>query len=245
MVTEVGQKHQLSHAYQLFHGDSNYAPGISKWGRDGQPLTAYFRHRFDNVAPETKNPVGVMTAKSLSIAGALVFNGSNVSGGVATFDVPRNISISTGAGAAISAKNVTFRFSGTDYYGATLSEVILGPDSSLSPGLGLKAFKTVTSGSIDRSNAGTFSIGFDDSLGLPFNLEGAWDLVAAFIDATATTTSTITPADTATATGVTGDVRGTFKPSSACNGSRKFTIVMTAAGKDNKVNLYGKDQFTA
>lgn len=250
MVAEIGQKHGLSHAYQLFHGDSSFAPGISYWGRDGQPITAYFRYRWQAsaggvaIAPRTKDPTFVMTSLVPSFAGSFAFNGSGVTGGVATFDVPRNIAIGIGnAVPSISASTTTFRFAGTDVYGVAMTEAILGPQGSLSPGLGLKAFKTVISPMVaDRSTQNAITVGFDDTLGLPFMLEGAWDMIATFVDATASTTFTITAGVTTAATATTGDVRGTVKPSSACNGVRVFTVVMTAAGKDTKANLYGVTQ---
>lgn len=246
-MAPTGQLHQLSHAYQLFQGNAEYSPGISIFGRDGFPFTPYIRWRFQArtdpfgaaVAPQAKSSNAVMTAATMSVLGAITFNGSVVSGGVATFDVPRNITINT-TGSGVPG---TIAFTGTDYYGATLIEKILGPNGSLSPGNGLKAFKTVTAGTLEGSMTYPISIGFGDTLGVPFCLEGAWDVLSVYINSTASTTSTITAADTATATATTGDVRGTILPSTACDGSRKYTVVFTCKDRDTKTNIYGKDQY--
>lgn len=246
-MAPTGQLHQLSHAYQLFQGNAEYAPGISIFGRDGFPFTPYIRWRFAAasdpfgaaIAPQALSSNAVMTSITLSAAGALTFNGSVVTGGIAVFDVPRNITIATSGSGAVA----TFTFTGTDYYGAALTELIVGPPGSLSPSSGLKAFKRVTAGTVQNSAAGAITIGFGDKLGLPFCLEGAWDVLGVFVDGTQSTTSTIVAADTATATSTTGDVRGTVLPSTAPNGSRKFTVVFTCKDKDTKSNIYGKDQF--
>jgi hypothetical protein len=245
-MAPTGQLHQLSHAYQLFHGNAEYGPGISVFGRDGFPWTPHVRWRFQArtdpfgaaVAPQAKSTNSVKTAATISTTGAITFSGSLVSGGVATFDVPRNITINT----TESGVPGTISFTGTDYYGAILSEKILGPNGSLSPGNGLKAFKTVTAGTLETAMTYSISIGHGDTLGLPFCLEGAYDVLSVYVDSTASTTSTITAADTNTATASTGDVRGTILPSTAPNGVRKFTIVFTCKDRDTKINIYGKDQ---
>ena len=230
--------HQISHADDIFYGNSDFAAGIGYWGRDGFKITPPFRHTWTNVT--TANTTGAMTATTFAAAGAVTFD-SNVSGGVVTFDVPRNATFNTTTGVNLTAK--TLSLAGTDLYGVAMSEHIIGPNGSLSPGVGVKAFKTLTSGSVSSSISAAVSIGFGTKLGLPFAITGKRDVLAFYTDDTLEISSTFVGAvTTSPATVSTGDVRGTVDPTTAPNGTRDFTIHFVALDVDTKTNLYGVTQ---
>lgn len=236
-------KHQISHAEELYFGNSDYTPGISYWDRDGMQITPPMRYNWGGIRPATADVDAVSQAKSYSIGGALTFNGSWVTNGIATFDVPRNITINT---TGISGgSTMTYSFLGTDLYGAYVSEWIMGPNSSLSAGIGLKAFKTVISGSVPQTMSIPVSIGFGSKLGLPFTVTDKRDVLNFIANSTVElSTATVTGADTTSpATATTGDPRGTVTPNTAANSTTTYTIWFAAINFDTKVNLYGVDQY--
>lgn len=233
--------HQISNADEIFYGRSGYAPGIGYWGRDGMKMTGYFRYNWGNVAPLTADTAYAMTAQTFTAAGAVTFD-THATGGVVTFDVARNVTFNTTTGVNLTGK--TLSIAGTDLYGAVLSEHIIGPNGSLSPGVGSKMFKTLTSASVSSSISVGVSIGMGTKLGLPFAYTGKRDVLAFYVDDTADLSSaTFTGAVTTDpATVSTGDVRGSVTPSVVPNGSRKYTITFAPIDVDTRTDLYGVAQ---
>ncbi len=70
---------------------------------------------------------GIVTSTTGSAGVALTLNGGLVSGGVATFDVPRRVAVTSIANE--TAK--TFTITGTDYYGRPQSETLTGAGTSV------------------------------------------------------------------------------------------------------------------
>lgn len=165
--------------------------------------------------PDTADPDGAVESQSATAAGGLAtgINGTLASGGVATFDVPRNV-VASWTGTAV------LTVTGTDQYGATVVESS-GSGTSMT---GKKAFKTVTGISVS-ADVTALTVGTGVVLGLPAFLESAADVLAEYEDGAAASAGTVVPGDTATATATTGDVRGTYDPASAPNGSRAFAIL--------------------
>jgi len=169
--------------------------------------------------------------------GSLTLSGALVSTGVATFDVPRNVTItSTGSNAA-----VTFTITGTDKYGAAMTEAIIGPTTVVG---GTKAFLTVSAVATDlaTTTAGTaIEIGTGDVLGLPYHLADLGKIASITENGLSVTGGSLLVGVTAAATATTGDIRGTFDPQTAMNGSVYVTLTMVvdASAKDQ---LYGVDQ---
>lgn len=175
-------------------------------------------------APIASDDDGIMVSSSPG-AGALTFGGALVSGGVAVFDTPRNIIITSGG----NDSGITFTITGKDEYGNTMTETITGANTGIASGK--KAFASVTTTPTKSgSAAGTVKIGTGDVLGLPVFLPGT---AAAFIlkelqDGAVATAGTavagVTTAGGSTAT--TGDVRGTYDPNAACDGSKVFELIL-------------------
>jgi len=84
---------------------------------------------------------------------SLTINGALASGGVATFDVPRRVSITSSG----NDSTRTFVVTGTTFNGASISETITGPNAtSVSSTVD---FKTVTSVTISNNSVGSITVG--------------------------------------------------------------------------------------
>jgi hypothetical protein len=96
----------------------------------------------------------IALAQTLAGAGNLILNGALVAGGVATLDVPRRVGIT--AVADETAK--TFTVTGTDRFGCTISEVLVGPGVGLTVAT-TKDYKTVTNIAGSAALAGNVTVG--------------------------------------------------------------------------------------
>lgn len=83
----------------------------------------------------------IATSQTPTSGTALTLNGSTVSGGVATLDVPRRVLLTFGNEAAARTLTVT----GTDRSGNTISEILAVPSGGASTVYTKQDFKTVTS----------------------------------------------------------------------------------------------------
>lgn len=93
---------------------------------------------------------------------ALTINGDLATGGVATMDVPRHVSITSAA----DETGRTFTVTGTDRYGNAISEEITGADTAAANGT--RNFATVTEVLVDDDTAGAITVGSADEA------EGPW-----------------------------------------------------------------------
>ena len=170
--------------------------------------------RIDLGAPDTADADGVCASQSGTAATAMTINGALASGGVATFDVPRNV---VGAWTGTAVMTVT----GTDVYGETVVE----SSASGTTMAGKKAFKTVTS-VVPSANITGATVGTGDVLGLPARLPGTGYVLKEMEDGATATAGTVVAAVDTAATATTGDVRGTYDPNSAADGSKSFSLVV-------------------
>ena len=188
-------------------------------------------------APTTASTVTVVAAQGKASSGNLTLNGSLVSSGVATLDIPRNIQVvSTSA----SDTTLTSTVTGTDTYGVALVETITYTGTTASQGL--KAFKTVTNVAVSGSTAGTVAAGPGDVFGLPYRANGRYATIT-YWDSLPVTTGTFVAAVTSTATATTGDVRGTYLVPSASDGTKKLVIWEYLEDVDSNDGLYGVAQY--
>lgn len=225
-------RHTISHATHLFVGNAQYnrAHGAMR----GLPMTPLFVHNFG--APEAADADGVCASQSAAGAGDLLINGALASDGVATFDVPRNVVITSGG----DDSGITFTVYGTDLYGAPMAETLTGGNAGAAAGA--KAFKTVSRVAASGASASTVTVGSGDVLGLPYRV-GPNGLLAARAN-NAVDAGTFVPAvATDPATGTTGDVRGTFDPAVTLNGSNTVQVLIQIHDISTKVGAYGVDQF--
>jgi hypothetical protein len=143
---------------------------------------------------------------------------------VLQLDVPRNVTITTGAGTP-TTRNVTV--SGFDIYGQAMSEVIVTGTVQSTTVSGKKAFYQISTVTISGSPVVTVSVGTGDVFGSPIRFTNrgylsrvGWDNVLAE-DA-----ATVAVAVTTTATTTTGDVRGTVAPTSAADGAKRLVVAV-------------------
>lgn len=226
--------HQVSSASKLYFGDVYYARFTGKPAtggythRRGVPFVPIYVHDFGAPAAAVSN--GISASQSVSAGAAFLINGSLASGGVATFDVPRNV-----VAGWTTASILTIV--GTDEYG----ERIVETSASGTSHAGKKAFKTITS--VTSSASITLAtVGSGDVLGLPYRVDINGLLAARASNAI--DAGTFVPADTTNpATGTTGDVRGTFDPAVALNASNRCRVMFQIADPDTKIGAFGVTQF--
>lgn len=163
-------------------------------------------------APITADADGISASQSVGVAGSFLLNGALLSGGKMVLDVPRNV---VGAWTNTSVITVT----GLDEYGNRVVESSASGTSMA----GKKAFKEILSVTSSASITGA-TIGTGDVLGLPLFLESAGLVLKELQDGAAPTAGTVVVGDSAKATATTGDVRGTYDPNAACDGSKSFQL---------------------
>jgi len=180
-------------------------------------------------APITADPDGVCASQAGTAATAMTINGALASGGVATFDVPRNV-----VGAWTTSAKLTI--TGTDEYGKTIVETTASSGTSHT---GLKAFKTVTSVVPDTNITGA-TVGTGDVLGLPVHVPKAtvgYVLKELQDDAVATAGTVVAGLTRNTeSTATTADIRGTYDPNAACDGAKAFSLVVVVPDPEYQGN---------
>lgn len=163
---------------------------------------------IDLGSPNAADPDGVSTTQAVTVATTplAVINGALASGGVATFDVPRNV-VAAWTGTAV------LTLTGTDEYG----EVLVESSASGTSLAGKKAFKTVTSASFS-ADVTAATIGTGDVLGLPVFLPATALVLLTLEDATSQA-GTLVAGSTVVPSATSADVRGTIDPNAAMNGN--------------------------
>ena len=193
----------------------------------GQGVGPMGRTTYLDIVPAALSATAVCAAQAVAAAGNATINGASASGGVATFDYARAVSIVT-SNAGNTTQNVTV--TGTDYYGQTQTETLTANGTTTVNGK--KAFVTITQVAVSAALTGNLSVGSTDIFGLPYRITDAGYLFrTGWAGAVADNAGTFVAADTTSpATATTGDVRGTFTPTTAANGSRRLVIgmIMTA-----------------
>ena len=184
-----------------------------------------------DIVPQAKGAANIVaaaitTAASLTLAaGTSVKSVTTPNGTVLQLDVPRAVSVTTGAGTPTSV-NITV--SGYDYYGQAMSEVIATGTVQSTTTNGLKAFYQISGVTASGGSVVTVSVGTADIFGCPVRfIDKSYIVRYGWNNATTDDTSgVLTVAATATATTGTGDVRGTFAPSTAADGIKRAVVTV-------------------
>lgn len=165
-------------------------------------------------APIVADANGAVASQAATTGGlGTGINGALASGGVANFDVPRNV-------VAAWTNTAIITVTGTDVYG----KVIVESSASGTSLAGKKAFKTVTGIAVNASVTG-LTVGSGVVLGMPAYLGGTGYILKELISGAVATAGTTVGGVRSTATATTGDVRGTYSPDSAPNGARAFQLL--------------------
>ena len=203
-------------------------PQTANWESGGNPgqigrgVGPLGRVYIFDIVPATLSATAVCAAQAVAAAGNATINGASASGGVATFDYCRNVTIVT-SNAGNTTQTVTV--TGTDYYGQAQTETMTCNGTTTVAGK--KGFVTITNVAVSAALTGNLSVGNGDVFGLPYKVTDAGYLLrTGWAGAVADNAGTFVAADTATATATTGDVRGTFSPTTAANGSRRLVIAI-------------------
>jgi hypothetical protein len=132
------------------------------------------------------------------------------------------VSTTTGAG---SPTSVNITVSGFDYYGQAMSEVIATGAVASTTVSGKKAFFQISSVTASGASVVTVAVGTTDILGAPLRITDAGYITrAGWNNTLAEDAGTFVAAATLTATTTTGDVRGTYLPSSAADGIKRLMM---------------------
>ena len=141
-------------------------------------------------------------------------------------DCPRAVAVSLVTGGTARA----YTISGYDYYGQAMSEVITSVAAATTNGK--KAFYQITS--ISGAGGGSVTavtVGTTQLIGLPVRvIDGGYLCHVGWNGGFALDTGTLAVAVTTAATTTTGDVRGTFSPSSAPDGIKRLVLGIMLAG---------------
>lgn len=190
---------------------------------------------LDLGAPGAADADGILaSAAVLTATGtATVLTGALVADGVAVMNARtgRNV-VAAWTGAAVLTVN------GTDMYGNAMTE----SSASGTSFAGKKAFKEVTSFSVS-ADVTACTIGSGDVIGIPVYTPNATMVLAQSQDGAAavagTTVAGLARATKPTATNA--DVRGTYDPNAACDGSKVFTLLVAMADPTD----IGAEQYSA
>lgn len=218
----------LTRANTLFFGSAYY----SRFNRvPGIEMTPLYLKNYGAIL--TADADGVVASQDLTAAG--VFSGAGIagalaSGGVATFDKPRNVVAAWTNAAVITV-------TGTDEYGSIMVE----SSASGTSFTGNKAFKTVTAVAVSADVTG-LTVGTGVKIGLPYRVD-ANEFISAR-QTNAVDAATFVPAVTTDpATATTGDVRGTLTFATAPNDTRTYSALIKVADPSTKVGAFGVKQF--
>ena len=169
-------------------------------------------------ASQTPAAAGAITLTAGTSVKSVVTN----NGTVLQLDVPRAVSVTTGAG---SPTTRNFTVSGYDYYGQAMSEVIASSGSASTTVNGKKAFYQISGITVSGGTVVAITIGTTDILGIPVRVTDAGYIArVGYNNTLAEDAGTFVAAATATATTTTGDVRGTYVPSGATDGIKRLVM---------------------
>lgn len=207
----------------------------SRYGVRGLDVVVAQRYTITPAAIATG---AVCATQSAGAAGNLTINGSLASGGVATFDVPRAVTVTTSGND--SGANITI--TGTDVYGKSMVWTTAGPNASVTTSP--KTFKTVTRVATDTAMVSTaIAVGSGDRFGFPLKVAKRSDVDIYWDGALITTSSGFSAADT-TGSAKSGDVRGYYGVQSAADATKVLDMRIWSADPDTTAGLYGGDQYS-
>jgi len=137
----------------------------------------------------------------------------------------------TGLTFTLGVAPVTATVSGYDYYGQAMTEAITTSSAVSTTVTGKKAFYQVSAISVSAATGTALVAGTSDVIGLPVRVvDAGYVMRAGWANTLANNAGTFVQADTTTATSTTGDVRGTYKPSTATNGYSRLVLAIGLTG---------------
>ena len=155
-----------------------------------------------------------------------------------TFDVPRAVTVTSGG----VDTGIAFLIKGYDFYGNPMSQLLTGASATVATTT--KAFMSVVSIVPNGAVASTVTAGSADVFGLPVCvIDAGYVAHAAWNNAlTADAGTFVAAVQTSPATTTTGDVRGTYKPSTGASDGTKRLVLTVAL---SSLNIGGSSQTIA
>lgn len=187
---------------------------------------------FD-VIPQTLQAANIAASQTPAAAGNLTLTAGTSAKSVIRadgttviqLDCPRAVSVTQVTGGTARA----FTVSGYDYYGQAMTETITSVANATTAGK--KAFYQIASIAVAGATTTAVTVGTTDVIGLPIRVVDAGYVVSVgWANTLARDAGTFTAAVTTTATSTTGDVRGTYVPSSATNGYSRLVVSIGLTG---------------
>lgn len=206
---------------------------------------------FDCV-PLTSNTANICASQTPAAAGSLSLLTTSTLGGkyitradgvaVVQVDTPRALSVTLAA----SGTPTTITVTGYDQYGQRMSEAVTSVANATTNMK--KAFYQISGVTTSAATAQAITIGTTQLLGVPVRItNGVYICHVGWDSGFAIDSGSLVVADTATATTTTGDVRGTFSPSSAPNGIRRLILgimlpAIAAGPNATRIGAFGVNQ---
>lgn len=195
--------------------------------------------------PSTLDRDGFCAAQQIGAAGDLTLNGALVSNGVGIADTlgVEMWGRCVGLYSSGNLSGITFTVYGYDTYGEPLVASLVGPNNSTVSTT--KAFGRVTRVAAGAAVGTNVEVGTVDKFGLPLFLKSLAQVVrSGYDEVLASDASTVVAGVITTASASTGDVRGTFAPSAAANGSKRIVCAfipdLTSRQSKMGVEQYGR-----
>ena len=208
---------------QFVNGGANTNPTVGSSGGFGVKL---FGTNLLDIVPLTKNASAYAALQTPGSAALKLTPGTGVTAAVVSgvnvlqCDVPRCVTITSGG----NDTGITFLITGYDFYNQPMTQKLTGASGAAATTK--KAFFSVTSIVPSGAVASTVTAGTADTFGLPVQLiDKGYVNIQNWANTTAIDGGTCTVADQTTpATNLTGDVRGTYAPSSSSNGTNRLVF---------------------
>lgn len=208
---------------------------------------------FD-VIPQTAMANNIATAQTPTTAGALTLSaGFGVkfvtrADGVAVYqlDCPRGVVVTTGAGSPISS---SFTVSGYDFYGQPMTELIVSGAVAATATAGKKAFYQIVSVTGTAGTVVTITFGTSQLIGFPVRvIDAGYICSLGWANSSVRDIGTVAVATPGTAGNTTGDVRGTYIPSTAPDGVKRLVVgiflsAIAVGPNATRIGAFGSNQF--
>lgn len=198
---------------------------------------------FD-IAPATTQLDNIAVAQTVSGGAWTVSGGTGTTttsiGGVTYVDLGCDRCVAA-SGATVSTTVVNITVSGLDSYLQPVTATFSGPLSGLLTSCN-KTMRYVRGVATTGNTTSTVSIGAGDVFGFPYRVDNFGDVRMSWANVVTTSVGFSAAVTTDPSTAFTGDVRGTYTPPSASNGSRRLTAFIYIRDPNTITGLYGVKQ---
>lgn len=225
--------------------DTRQTPGTLS-GAPGVGTTPIYVY---TVVPNTASTSAIVTTIS-SAGGALTLTaGAGVTTSSITISTGTQTVLDLGVARAVTISGVTgvtvtnFTINGYDHYQVPMSQTLSGPNGNATVTT-TKTFRYIASVTAAGATGSGITVGTADVFGFRHRVNNFGEVILNWGN-TGITASTGFVAAVATdpATATTGDIRGTYAPTSAADGARKLSVWIASTSTDTVTQAYGVAQY--